>query len=131
MNTISRNDLPTRKEIAISFLKLAASGNVREAYAKHIAPDFRHHNPYFKGDAESLMQGMAQNAAQFPHKIFEVQRALEDGDLVAVHSRVRLNPEHRGIALVHIFRFREHAIVELWDLGQPVPEVSANEFGMF
>jgi predicted SnoaL-like aldol condensation-catalyzing enzyme len=121
----------SRKEIAISFLKQAAAGNVREAYATHIAPDFRHHNPYFKGDAESLMQGMAENAAQFPDKVLEVQRALEDGELVAIHSRVRLKPEDKGIALVHIFRFRNDAIVELWDMGQPVPEVSPNEFGMF
>ena len=125
MSTISR------KEIAISFLKHAASGNVREAYAKHIAPDFRHHNPYFRGDAESLMKGMAENAAQFPHKILEVQRVLEDGDLVAIHSRVRMKPEDKGIALVHIFRFRGDDIVELWDMGQPVPEDSPNEFGMF
>jgi predicted SnoaL-like aldol condensation-catalyzing enzyme len=130
MSTIS-NDHPTRKAIAISFLKLASLGNVREAYEKHIAPDFRHHNPYFKGDAESLKKGMAENAAKFPNKILEVQRALEDGDLVAIHSRVRLKPEELGIALVHIFRFRDYSIVELWDLGQPVPDDSPNEFGMF
>ena len=130
MSTISRNH-PSRKEIAISFLRHAASGNVGEAYGQHIAPDFRHHNPYFKGDAKSLMQGMAENAAQFPHKIFEVQRALEDSDLVAVHSRVRLRPDGPEIATVHIFRFQGDAIIELWDLGQPVPEDCPNEFGMF
>jgi len=129
MSTISRNH-PTRKEIAITFLKLAASGRVREAYEK-VAPDFRHHNPYFRGDAESLSKGMAENAAKFPDKVLEVLRVLEDGDLVAVHSRVRLHPGERGIALVHIFRFRNDAIVELWDLGQPVPEDSPNEYGMF
>jgi predicted SnoaL-like aldol condensation-catalyzing enzyme len=125
------NDNPTRKECAISFLKLVASGNVRKAYEEHIAADFCHHNPYFKGDAESLMHGMEANATQFPDKILEVQRALEDGDLVAVHSHVKLKPGDRGLALVHIFRFRGNAIVELWDLGQPVPEEMPNELGMF
>lgn len=131
MNSMDSNNKLTRKECAISFLQLVASGDVRTAYEKHIAPDFSHHNPYFKCDAKSLMQGMEENAARFPDKIIEIQRALEDGDFVAVHSRVRLQPQDRGLALVHIFRFHDGAIVELWDLGQPVPEDMANECGMF
>ncbi len=120
-----------RKEIAISFLKDTASGNVRSAYAAHVAPDFRHHNAYFKGGAEALMHGMEESAARFPNKRLEVQRALEDGDLVAVHSRVTLQPDDLGVAVVHIFRFHGDKIVELWDLIQPVPEDSPNEHGMF
>lgn len=42
------------KENAMSFLQLVASGEVREAYRRFSSPDFRHHNPYFRGDAESL-----------------------------------------------------------------------------
>jgi hypothetical protein len=38
------------KERAISFLCLASSGNVREAYDTYIHPQFRHHNSYFPGD---------------------------------------------------------------------------------
>jgi predicted SnoaL-like aldol condensation-catalyzing enzyme len=34
-------------------------------------------------------------------------------------------------AAVHIFRFKKGHIVELWDLGQPVPEKSLNQYGMF
>ena len=121
----------SRKEVALSFLRLAASGKVREAYQKHVAPGFRHHNPYFRGDAESLMIGMEENAAKNPNKVLEVQRAIEEGDLVAVHSRVRMQPGEPGVALVHIFKFQGDRIVELWDVGQPVPENSPNENGMF
>lgn len=121
----------SRKEIALAFLRAAASGKVREAYQKHVAPDFRHHNAYFPGDAESLMKAMEENAAKNPNKVLEVQRALEDGDLVAVHSRVRMKPGDLGVALVHIFKFQGDRIVELWDLGQPVPENSPNENGIF
>ena len=56
---------------------------------------------------------------------------LEDGDLVAVHSRVRQKPGDLGAAVVHIFRFQGDRIVELWDMGQSVPENSPNENGMF
>ncbi len=130
MSTDSRNN-SSRKQTAISFLRLVISGQVREAYERHIAPEFRHHNPYFKGDAQSLRQGMEANAAAFPAKTFEIKHALEDGDYVAIHSHVRLKPEDRGLALVHIFRFRGDAIAELWDMGQPVPQDTPNEHGMF
>jgi predicted SnoaL-like aldol condensation-catalyzing enzyme len=121
----------SHKDVALAFLRAAASGEVREAYRKHVAPGFRHHNAFFPGDAESLMRGMEENAAKNPNKVLEVQRAIEDGDLVAVHSRVRQKPDDRGVAVVHIFRFEGGKNAELWDLGQPVPEDSPNENGMF
>jgi predicted SnoaL-like aldol condensation-catalyzing enzyme len=121
----------SRKDIALSFLRAAASGNVREACRKHVAPGFRHHNAYFPADAESLMRGMEDNAAKNPNKVLEVQRAIEEGDQVVVHSRVRQKPDDRGVAVVHILWFDGDKIAELWDLGQPVPETSPNENGMF
>lgn len=121
----------SRKEIALSFVRLAASGKVREVYSKHVAPGFRHHNPYFRGDAESLMLGIEENAAKNPGMMLEIQRAIEEGDWVAVHSRVRMKPGEPGLALVHIFKFQGDRIGELWDLGQQVPENSPNENGMF
>jgi predicted SnoaL-like aldol condensation-catalyzing enzyme len=121
----------TRKEIACSFLDLASSGRVGEAYERHVSKQFIHHNPYFKGNAESLRKGMEENAEKFPGKVLEIQRALEDGDLVAVHSHVRLKPGEPGVALVHLFRFEGDRIAELWDIGQPVPDQPINEKGMF
>ncbi|MED1948379.1 MULTISPECIES: nuclear transport factor 2 family protein [Brevibacillus] len=119
------------KENAVSFLQLVASGNVREAYQRYTGPNFRHHNPFFRGDAHSLMIAMEENAAKNPHKILEMQRAIEEGDIVAVHSHVRQNQEDLGGAVVHIFRFHNDQIVELWDVGQPIPDDSPNENGMF
>ena len=121
----------TNKERAISFLRLASSGNVREAYETYVHPDFRHHNPYFPGDRASLLAGMEENAATFPQKEFEAVRALEDGGLVAVHGRVRLTPRSPWIALIHIFRFEGNLIIEEWEAGQEVPKGSPNENGVF
>lgn len=123
--------MSARKEMAVEFLRLAASGKVRQAYRNYVGPQFRHHNPFFRGDAESLMTAMEENAARNPDKVIEVQRVLEDGDLVAVHSRVRQTPTDRGAAVVHIFRFEDDLIAELWDVGQPAPENTSNEYGMF
>jgi predicted SnoaL-like aldol condensation-catalyzing enzyme len=119
------------KEAVVSFLKMASSGDVREAYSKFVGPGFKHHNPYFEGSAETLMVAMEENARENPNKTLDVKRAIAEGDLVAVHSHVRLKPDDRGGAVVHLFRFEEGRIVELWDLGQEVPEQSPNQYGMF
>jgi predicted SnoaL-like aldol condensation-catalyzing enzyme len=120
-----------RKEVAISFLRQAASGRVREAYDQHISKDFRHHNPFFAGDAQALSAGMQESARQNPDKEMDVLHALEDGDFVAVHSHVRQKPGDRGGVVVHLFRFDGDRIAELWDVGQPVPAESVNTNGMF
>lgn len=119
------------KEAAISFLELVASGKIREAFERHIALDFRHHNPYFRGDAESLMLAMEENAVQSPNKTLEVKHAIAEGNTVAVHSHIKQNPEDLGAAVIHIFRFEGERVVELWDVGQAIAELSPNEHGMF
>jgi len=118
------------KEIAVSFLQLASSGRVREAYDKCIHPAFIHHNAYFKGDRESLLRGMEENAHAFPNKTFEVLRVLQDGDLVAVHGRVAMSPESQW-SVIHLFRFEQNMIMELWEASQKVLKDSPNEHGLF
>ena len=119
------------KDSAVSFLKLASSGKVREAFSLYVGNGFRHHNPFFEGSAESLQAGMEANARQNPNKVFTVLRTISEGDFVAIHSRVQQDPSVLGVVVVHIFRFEDGKIVELWDLGQPIPEKSPNQFGMF
>ncbi|UUC45171.1 nuclear transport factor 2 family protein [Flavobacterium cerinum] len=121
----------TQKEMAQDFLQLAAKGKAKEAFQYYIGSDFIHHNAFFKGDGTTLMHAMDENARNNPDKVFEIQRALEDNDLVAVHSRVRQTPDDTGAAVIHIFRFYNDKIVELWDFGQAVPNTMINENGMF
>lgn len=47
-----------KKDIATSFLIQVSSGDVRKAYKQYVHLQFRHHNAYFKGDRESLLQAM-------------------------------------------------------------------------
>jgi predicted SnoaL-like aldol condensation-catalyzing enzyme len=128
---VSETQVISKKEIAVSFLKRVASGDVRGAFKNFTGNDFHHHNPYFRGDTESLMLAMEDNAAKNPDKRFEVKRAMEDGETVAVHSHVKQNPDDLGAVVVHIFRFENERIVELWDIGQPIPEETLNENGVF
>jgi predicted SnoaL-like aldol condensation-catalyzing enzyme len=119
------------KEVAVYFLELAAGGKAREAFSKFVGAGFRHHNPFFEGSAQTLMAAMEENALQNPTRVFEVKRVIAEGELVAVHSYVRHQPGDPGAGVVHIFRFEKGRIVELWDLGQQVPEQSPNQYGMF
>src|ERR1044071_10253798 len=99
----------SNKDIAISFLNNAATGRLEEAY-KHVSANFRHHNAYFPGDTESLKAGMADAHKKFPNTKIDIQRAIAEGDLVAVHSRVQHAPDRPAIAVVHIFRFEGEKI---------------------
>jgi len=121
----------SNREIATSFLKLAAAGKIDEAYNNYVSQQFKHHNAFFPGDRESLMRGMKENAEIYPDKKLEVKLTLEDGNFVAIYSYVQLKPGDLGLALSHIFRLENGKIVELWDIGQAIPQNSPNENGIF
>ncbi len=121
----------SNKETAIRFQEMIVSGQIRDAYEQYVSDQFVHHNPYLKGDRESLIKGMEENQAQFPHKQYQVEHALEDGDMVALHARLRLKADMPEMAVVHLFRFVDGKIVEEWDLGQQMPDTSPNENGLF
>lgn len=121
----------SNKNAAVSFLELASSGKVAEAYSEFVGDAFRHHNPFFEGSAESLQAAMEENARQNPDKVLDVKRVIAEGEFVVTHSHVQQKPGDRGAAVVHIFRFVNGKIVELWDLGQQIPEKSPNQNGMF
>jgi predicted SnoaL-like aldol condensation-catalyzing enzyme len=119
------------KEMAVNFLKLASSGAVQEAYSRLVGPGFKHHNPFFEGTAAALLAGMEENARLNPGKIFEIKQVIGENNFVVTHSHVRQKQDDLGAMVVHIFRFENGRIVELWDVGQPVPKESLNQFGMF
>lgn len=121
----------TLKEISKDFLILCAFGNPREAFKLYVGNNFKHHNAYFKGDAHSLMIAMEESAKENPNKIFEVRQMIQDGDLVALHSYIKGTENDLEIAVVHILKFDNSKIIELWDIIQPFPEDKVNENGMF
>ena len=119
------------RAVATEFLCMCARGEVRQAYARHVADDFIHHNAWFAGDRESLLLAMEQSAAAEPNKSFEVKQAIADEDRVAVLSQLTRADSRTEYAVVHIARIEAGRIVELWDLAQEVPPDSPNANGMF
>lgn len=124
-------DTQANKDAALSFLSLVITGKVGEAFKTHVSPDCRHHNPHCAQGADALRQAMVENEVHFPHKIFEAQHILADGDLVAVHSRLEFKQNGHEFAVMHLFRFAKGKIVEFWDMAQQVPKDSPNQNPMF
>ncbi len=121
----------TLKEDAVDFLARIVVGDIRGAYERYVGDGCRHHNPYFPGDIDSLRRAMEADEARNPGKSLDVQVALEDGDYVAVHSRLRRSATEPDISVVHLFRFEHGRIAELWDVAQVAPNQIVNEHGMF
>jgi predicted SnoaL-like aldol condensation-catalyzing enzyme len=125
------NNIKARKQSAVQFLQLVVAGRIDEAYQRHVDLVGKHHNPFFPAGFQALKKAMIQNHVQFPSKQLTVKNVLGDGDLVAVHSHIVLRPDETGIAAVHLFRFHNSRIVEMWDCSQPVPADSPNKDGAF
>lgn len=111
---------------------MAGTGKTQEAYDRFVAPDFIHHNQYFKGDRQSLLTAMTEAHKVSPNRPIEIKKIYEDADTVICHSLVtRQNPDLPAIAVVHIMRFENGLIKEMWDLGQLIEKNSPNENGLF
>jgi len=115
----------------VDFLQLVVAGQIDEAYQRHVDMEGRHHNPFFPAGYAALKQGMQDAHIRFPDKQFRIQHVLAEGALVAVHSWMILDPGEAAMITVHLFRFRNGKIVELWDCGQQVPADSPNGDGAF
>jgi len=106
-------------------------GRVREAFTTYVAPGYIQHNPVAADGRDTAIAALEPYFASQPNAIREVQRIIVDGNLAAVHVRVRQNPQDRGVAIVDILRLENGMIVEHWDVIQAVPERSANPHPMF
>jgi predicted SnoaL-like aldol condensation-catalyzing enzyme len=123
--------MKSRKEIAVEFLQLVIDGRIDEAYKNHVDMTGRHHNTHVEAGFAALRDSMRENHAQFPAKQISVKHVTGEDDVVVVHSRIKLGPEEAELSAVHIFRFREETIAEMWDVVQPVPTDSSNRDGAF
>jgi predicted SnoaL-like aldol condensation-catalyzing enzyme len=119
----------TNKEIAVDFLHICALKSPKDAFDKYVHAKFKHHNQYFKGDRDSLVNAMIENDKTHPNKSFTVRQVYETDDRVAVYSHVV--KETMEIAVVHMMRFENSKIIEMWDVGQIMQKPSPNENGMF
>ncbi|MES5821723.1 nuclear transport factor 2 family protein [Streptomyces sp. RG80] len=123
--------LDYQKAVASRVLKGVFERGDTRVVDRFVRPDYIQHNPLAPDGAETL-KGLAVSVhQQFPDAEYDIERVISEGDLVLVHSNVVLTPGTRGSAVFDIFRFQDGKIAEHWDVGQAVPESSANGNDMF
>ncbi len=86
---------------------------------------------FFAAGVPALKEAMKENQKQFPLKKFTVKHAIVEADMVTVHSHTNLDNEDKQFAVVHIFRFQNGKIIEMWDIGQEIPKDLPNKDGIF
>ncbi len=102
-----------------------------DAFAAYVGPYYRQHNPTVADGKDAIIGALHQWLPTVPALHYDIVHLVSSGDLVAVHSHVTTSPQDRGMAVVDIFRVENGKVVEHWDVGQPVPEKSANTNTMF
>lgn len=125
------NNTQACKQAAVQFLQLVVLGRIDEAYEKYVDMQGKHHNPFFPAGFPELRKAMIENRIQFPNKQLTIKNVLGDGALVAVHSHILPRPGDTGMSAMHLFRFQDNRIVEMWDCCQPAPANSPNKDGAF
>ncbi|MFE7271315.1 nuclear transport factor 2 family protein [Streptomyces sp. NPDC057623] len=123
--------LAYQKYVAARVLKGVFEQGDTDVVDRYVRPDCIQHNPLAPDGAETLKNLGKAVHQQFPDAEYDIRRVISEGDLVLVHSNVVMTPDTRGQAVFDIFRFQGGKIAEHWDVGQSVPEGSANGNDMF
>ncbi len=121
--------LKENKEKALDFLQLVIAGKIDAAYQAYVDMQGKHHNPFFPAGFTALKTAMLEDQARSQDKQITVVNVVAEGDLVAVHSHLKRGAD--DMAVVHLFRFKDGRIVELWDCGQTLLGNSPNSDGAF
>ena len=122
----------TPKQVVTRFMHtFYTEKKVRLAFETWVDPGYIQHNPMAQTGRDAAIGFLEPFYASAPGLSNEIKRIIADGNLVAVHSWVRMSPTDRGFAVVDILRVKGCKVMEHWDVLQPVPEKSANTNTMF
>ena len=118
-----------KSTIVKEFLTLVASGYVQEWFDRYVHDDFIHHNQYFPGDRQSLLDAMRDAHRDHPNKSYVISQCIEQWDRVMVYGKVE--KELMNIAVVHICKVVDWKIEEMRDVWVVIDPDSPNMNWMF
>jgi predicted SnoaL-like aldol condensation-catalyzing enzyme len=125
------SDLEQNKKVVVDYYQAVIGGNVEKALADYLGPGYVQHNPYMRFGPEGVVEFITRMRGQYPELRLDIKRVIAEGDMVATHSHLILEPGKPGRALAEYFRLENGKIVEHWDVIQDVPETDSDYVGMF
>ena len=127
-------DLERNKQVVVDYYQTAFDGNPEKAIADHFGPRYIQHNPDAEDGPEAFTEFVHWLRGEYPNVTLHIKRVLAEGDLVATHSHLDLDPDdpnNPGQALADFFRLEGGKVVEHWDVIQTVATTAKNDNGMF
>ena len=132
METQMADLLATNTRIVREFYDLAFNQKKpAEAASKYLGRVYRQHNPGAGDGPDAFVAFVTGSVKSYPSLRFDLKRIIAEGDLVATHSHMTLDPTDRGSAVMDMFRVENGKIIEHWDVSQQIPAQSANNNTMF
>jgi predicted SnoaL-like aldol condensation-catalyzing enzyme len=89
------------------------------------------HSPRIEDGKEAVLNVFERRYERFPEYSIRIKRTAVQGDLVWSYIHAKRTPDSLGSAIIHVFRMKNGKFAEHWAVGQPVPETSRNDNGMF
>ncbi|MFF5138161.1 ester cyclase [Streptomyces sp. NPDC013157] len=119
------------KALVTDFTQRLYNRHDLSAIDAYLDADFTQHDPRIADGPTGLRAYLtAQNAAH-PDAYLSVKRVIAEGNLVAVHSNLVLDPGTRGYSVLDLYRLSGGKIVEHWDTTQEVPATTVSGNDMF
>ncbi len=105
---------------------------VREAFLRYMSADFVEHKPDVPdGTREATIAFLEGLIREMPAPRWEVLRTIAEGDWVMLHARFTPAEGAPPYAIADIFRLRDCAIVEHWDVVAGPPKEQVNPHPRF
>lgn len=94
-----------------------------EAADTYFGPRYIQHNSFVEDGIEGFKKEFVNSERRkSPTYVQRPLRFMADENGVVVHETIHYDPEHRGVALIDIFRMEDFKIVEHWDVFMEIPD---------